>query len=90
MASNSSKSARHRAKLKAKYRKQRLRAKGLLKVRKPGGRMKRIKRRTPRPRAVRAMPSSSASTAEASWILTWWTWLKREALTTRWGSAAIS
>ena len=46
---SSSKSARHRAKLKAKYRKQRLRAKGLLKVRKPGARMKRIKRRTPRP-----------------------------------------
>lgn len=46
---SSNKSARHRAKLKAKYKKQRLRAKGLLKVRKAGGRMKRIKRNTPRP-----------------------------------------
>ena len=46
---SSNKSARHRAKIKAKHRKQRLRSKGLLKVRKPGGRMKRIKRRTPRP-----------------------------------------
>jgi len=49
MAANNKKSARHRAKLKAKHRKARLRVKGLLKVRKAGGRMKRIKRRTPRP-----------------------------------------
>ncbi|MFT4974529.1 MAG: hypothetical protein ACI8S6_000412 [Myxococcota bacterium] len=49
MAAKSNKSARHRAKLKAKYNKARRRAKGLLKVRKPGERMKPVKRRTPRP-----------------------------------------
>ncbi len=36
----SKKSARHRAKLKAKHRKVRLRKAGFLKVRKAGGRMK--------------------------------------------------
>ena len=46
MASN--KSARHRAKLKAKHTKERCRKAGLLKVRKAGGRMKRIKRITRR------------------------------------------
>lgn len=46
MASN--KSARLRAKLKAKSRKERARKAGLLKVRKAGGRMKRIKRITRR------------------------------------------
>jgi hypothetical protein len=40
----SGKSARHRAKLKAKSRKERLRKAGQLKVRKPGARMKRVKR----------------------------------------------
>jgi hypothetical protein len=43
----SGKSARHRAKIKAKSKKERLRKAGALKVRRPGGRMKRIKRRTP-------------------------------------------
>ena len=38
------KAARSKAKLKAKHRKERLRKKGLLKVRKPGGRMKPIRR----------------------------------------------
>jgi hypothetical protein len=42
----SSKSSRHRAKLKAKSRKERLRKAGLLKKRKAGGRMKRIARKT--------------------------------------------
>jgi len=46
MAAN--KSARHRAKLKAKHRKERARKAGLYKVRKAGGRMKRIKRITRR------------------------------------------
>ncbi|MEL6341809.1 MAG: hypothetical protein AAFV53_01665 [Myxococcota bacterium] len=46
---NSKKSARYRAKLKAKHRKMRNRVSGKMKVRKPGGRMKRIKRRTPSP-----------------------------------------
>jgi hypothetical protein len=41
----SSKSARHRAKLKAKSRKERLRKAGLLKKRKAGGRLKRVKRK---------------------------------------------
>ena len=36
------KAARSKAKLKAKHRKQRLRKKGQLKVRKAGGRMKRV------------------------------------------------
>ena len=40
------KTARYRAKLKAKKQKERLRKSGLLKVRTPGGRMKRVKRRT--------------------------------------------
>ena len=40
------KSARYRAKLKAKKRKERLRKRGLLKVRTPGARMKPIKRKT--------------------------------------------
>ena len=40
------KTARYRAKLKAKKNKERLRKKGLLKVRTPGGKMKRIKRKT--------------------------------------------
>ena len=40
----SGKTARYRAKLKAKSRKERLRKAGLLKVRKPGGAMKRVKR----------------------------------------------
>ena len=40
------KSARYRAKLKAKKSKERLRKRGLLKVRKSGGRIKRIKRKT--------------------------------------------
>jgi hypothetical protein len=43
-----SKSARHRAKLKAKHRKERARKAGLYKVRKAGGRMKRVKRITRR------------------------------------------
>ena len=38
------KTSRYRAKLKAKKAKERLRKKGLLKVRKAGGRMKRVKR----------------------------------------------
>ena len=41
-----SKSSRYRAKLKAKKTKERARKRGLLKVRTPGGRMKRIKRKT--------------------------------------------
>ncbi len=41
----SSKSARHRAKLKAKHKKQRLRKAGLLAKRKPGARMKRVSRK---------------------------------------------
>ncbi len=41
----SNKSARLTAKLKAKKRKERLRKKGQLKVRRPGGRMKRVSRR---------------------------------------------
>ncbi len=40
------KTAKYRAKLKAKKAKERLRKKGLLKVRKPGGKMKRVKRKT--------------------------------------------
>ena len=40
------KTARYRAKLKAKKSKERLRKKGLLKVRKNGGRIKRVKRKT--------------------------------------------
>jgi len=40
----SSKSARYRAKLKAKKVKERCRKSGLMKVRKNGGRMKRVKR----------------------------------------------
>lgn len=40
------KSSRYRAKLKAKKTKERARKRGLLKVRTPGKRMKRIKRRT--------------------------------------------
>lgn len=40
----SNKSARHRAKLKAKHRKVRLRKAGFLKVRKAGGRMKVVRR----------------------------------------------
>ena len=40
------KTARYRAKLKAKKSKERLRKKGLMKVRKNGGRIKRIKRKT--------------------------------------------
>lgn len=43
MSVRSGKSARYRAKLKAKKRKERLRKSGLLKVRKAGGRMKRVK-----------------------------------------------
>ena len=43
MSVRSGKSARHRAKLKAKKRKERLRKTGLLKVRKAGGRMKRVR-----------------------------------------------
>ncbi len=39
---NSGKSARLRAKLKAKKRKERLRKSGLLRTRKAGGRMKRV------------------------------------------------
>ena len=46
---NRNKSARHRAKLKHKHQKVRARVSGLMAVRKPGGRMKRIKRRTPCP-----------------------------------------
>jgi hypothetical protein len=42
----SHKSARHRAKLKHKHKKVRLRKSGLLAVRKAGGRMKRIRRKT--------------------------------------------
>ena len=38
--------SRYRAKLKAKKTKERARKTGKLKVRKPGGRMKRIKRKT--------------------------------------------
>jgi hypothetical protein len=41
----SGKSARHRAKLKAKHLKQRLRKSGLMAKRKPGARMKRIRRK---------------------------------------------
>jgi len=41
----SNKSARHRAKLKAKHKKQRLRKAGLLAKRKPGARMKRVSRK---------------------------------------------
>lgn len=41
----SSKSARHRAKLKAKHKKQRLRKAGLMAKRKPGARMKRVRRK---------------------------------------------
>lgn len=40
------KSARYRAKLKAKKSKERARKKGWMKVRKPGQRMKRIKRKS--------------------------------------------
>ena len=40
------KSARYRAKLKAKKKKERARKKGLLKVRGPSKRLKRIKRKT--------------------------------------------
>lgn len=39
------KTARYRAKLKAKKNKERMRKTGRLKVRKPGGRMKRFNRR---------------------------------------------
>lgn len=50
----SNKSARLRAKLKAKKRKERLRKHGHLKVKRPGGRMKRVglvcRRRTPTPK----------------------------------------
>ncbi|MED5374006.1 MAG: hypothetical protein VX899_23515 [Myxococcota bacterium] len=38
-------SARHRAKLKAKKRKERMRKSGALRVRKPGGRMKKTNRK---------------------------------------------
>ena len=40
------KTARYRAKLKAKKSKERLRKKGLLKVRTPGGKMKPVKRKS--------------------------------------------
>lgn len=40
---SSGKSARHRAKLKAKKRKERVRKAGLLKKRRAGGRLKRVK-----------------------------------------------
>lgn len=43
------KSARYRAQLKSKHKKVRARVSGLMAVRKPGGHMKRIKRRTPCP-----------------------------------------
>lgn len=43
MSVRSGKSARYRAKLKAKKRKERCRKAGLLKVRKNGGRMRRVK-----------------------------------------------
>ena len=45
MARSSKKSARYRAKLKAKHRKQRLRKGGLLAKRKAGGRLKRVRRK---------------------------------------------
>jgi hypothetical protein len=38
--SNRRKTARYRAGLKAKYRKERMRKKGLMKVKRPGGRLK--------------------------------------------------
>jgi hypothetical protein len=43
MSVRSGKSARYRAKLKAKKRKERMRKAGVLKVRKAGGRMRRVK-----------------------------------------------